>query len=205
MSSVDMQALERVLGDVVAALEAAEIPYVLIGGAASAIRGRPRVSDDLDILVKQTDADRALGILAEAGFETEKTNPQWIYKATRGDVTVDLMFWLAGDAYCDDEMLAHATREQYGDVRVNVAAAEDLIVVKLLAHDEQSSRHWHDALALLGLNEIDWDYLLERGRVTPRRLLSLLLYAQSVDLVVSDDAIHRLYATLYPDGASAAK
>jgi hypothetical protein len=114
-------------------------------------------------------------------------------------VTIDLMFWLMGDFYCDDTMLEHATRERYGDSDANVAAAEDLIVIKLLAHDEQSYRHWHDALALLGLNEIDWDYLLERGRVTPRRLLSLLLYAQSVDLVVSDDAIHRLYATLYPD------
>lgn len=199
MASVDLQAIERVLADGVAALERAEVPYVLIGGAASAIRGRPRVSDDVDFLVRQLDAERALDALSVAGFGTEKTNPQWIFKATRGDVTIDLMFWLMGDLYCDDAMLEHATRDRYGETEVNVAAAEDLIVIKLLAHDEQSYRHWHDALALLGLNEIDWDYLLERGRVTPRRLLSLLLYAQSVDLVVSDDAIHRLYATLYPD------
>ena len=199
METVDLQEIERVLADGAAALEAAEVPYVLIGGAASAIRGRPRVSDDVDFLVRQTDADRALEVLADAGFETERTNPQWIYKATRGAITIDLMFWLMGDFYCDDTMLEHATRERYGDAEVDVAAAEDLIVIKLLAHDEQSSRHWHDALALLGLNDIDWDYLLERGRHTPRRLLSLLLYAQSVDLVVSEDAIHRLYATLYPD------
>ena len=199
METVDLAQIERVIADGAAALEAADVPYVLIGGAASAIRGRPRVSDDVDFLVKQTDADRALDALADAGFDTEKTNPQWIYKATRGDVTIDLMFWLMGDFYFDDTMLGRSTREHYGDAEVTVAAAEDLIVIKLLAHDEQSYRHWHDALALLGLNEIDWDYLLERGRVTPRRLLSLLLYAQSVDHVVSDDAIHRLYTTLYPD------
>jgi predicted nucleotidyltransferase len=197
VEAVDLEQLERVLADGAAALENAEIPYVLIGGAASAIRGRPRLSDDVDFFVKQTDADRALEALADAGFETEKTNPQWIYKGTRGEITIDLMFWLAGDVYCDDEMLAHATRERYGDADMNVAAAEDLIVIKLLAHDEQSSRHWHDALALLALNEIDWEYLLARGRLSPRRLLSLLIYAQSVDHVVSDDAIRSLYETVY--------
>jgi predicted nucleotidyltransferase len=197
VETVDLERLARVLADGVRALEAASIPYVLIGGAASAIRGRPRLSDDVDIFVRHTDADRALDVLAEAGFETKKTNPKWIYKATRDEITIDLMFWLSGDVYCDDEVLAHATRERYGDAEVTVASAEDLIVVKVLAHDEQSAHHWHDALALLALNEIDWDYLLARGRRSPRRLLALLIYAESVDLVVSDDAIRSLFAQVY--------
>jgi predicted nucleotidyltransferase len=197
VETVDLERLARVLADGVRALEAASIPYVLIGGAASAIRGRPRLSDDVDIFVRHTDADRALDVLAEAGFETEKTNPKWIYKATRDEITIDLMFWLSGDVYCDDEVLAHATRERYGDAEVTVASAEDLIVVKVLAHDEQSAHHWHDALALLALNEIDWDYLLARGRRSPRRLLALLIYAEAVDLVVSDDAIRSLFAQVY--------
>jgi predicted nucleotidyltransferase len=197
VETVDLERLARVLADGVRALEAASIPYVLIGGAASAIRGRPRLSDDVDIFVRHTDADRALDVLAEAGFETEKTNPKWIYKATRDEITIDLMFWLSGDVYCDDEVLAHATRERYGDAEVTVASAEDLIVVKVLAHDEQSAHHWYDALALLALNEIDWDYLLARGRRSPRRLLALLIYAESVDLVVSDDAIRSLFAQVY--------
>ena len=188
--------------DGAAALESAEIPYVLIGGAASSIRGRPRVSDDVDFFVRQTDADRALDVLAESGFETERTNPLWIYKATRDGITIDLMFWLAGDVYFDDELVARATRERYGGGEVVVAAAEDLVVIKLLAHDEQSPHHWHDALSLLALNEIDWEYLLERGRLSPRRLLSLLVYAEAVDLVVSDDAIRRLFATVYGAGGS---
>jgi predicted nucleotidyltransferase len=197
VDTVDLAKLGSALLDGAAALERAEIPYVLIGGAASSIRGRPRVSDDVDFFVRQTDADRALDILGECGFETDKTNPQWIYKATRDGITIDLMFWLAGDVYCDDDILAHATREAYGDGEVNVAAAEDLIVIKLLAHDEQSPHHWHDALALLALNEIDWEYLLERGRRSPRRLLSLLVYAESVDLVVSENAIGQLFESVY--------
>ena len=203
MEIVDLARVESALADGAAALAGAGIPYVLIGGAASSIRGRPRVSDDVDFLVSQADADRALDALAEAGFEPERTNPKWIYKATRDAITIDLMFWLAGDVYCDEELLAHATPERYGDAEVNVASAEDLIVIKLLAHDEQSSHHWHDALGLLALNEIDWEYLLARGRLSPRRLLSLLVYAESVDLAVSEDAIRRLFATLYGDAGAA--
>ena len=185
--------------DSAAALDSAAIPYVLIGGAASSIRGRPRVSDDVDFFVRQPDADRALDVLARHGFATERTNPLWIYKALRDGITVDLMFWLAGDVYFDDELLARATRERYGAGEVNVASAEDLVVIKLLAHDEQSPHHWHDALALLALNEIDWEYLLARGRLSPRRLLSLLVYAESVDLVVSEDAIRQLFEMVYGD------
>jgi predicted nucleotidyltransferase len=188
-----------VLLDSAAALDSAAIPYVLIGGAASSIRGRPRVSDDVDFFVRQPDADRALDVLARHGFATERTNPLWIYKALRDGITVDLMFWLAGDVYFDDELLARATRERYGAGEVNVASAEDLVVIKLLAHDEQSPHHWHDALALLALNEIDWEYLLARGRLSPRRLLSLLVYAESVDLVVSEDAIRQLFEMVYGD------
>jgi predicted nucleotidyltransferase len=197
MDNVDLSKLEAVLLDGASALDAADVPYVLIGGAASSIRGRARVSDDVDFLVRQSDADRALAVFGADGFETERTNPKWIYKARRDGITIDLMFWLVGDVYCDDELLTRATRERYGGGEVNVASAEDLIVIKLLAHDEQSPHHWHDALALLALNEIDWDYLLARGRRSPRRLLSLLVYAESVDLAVSDDAIRQLFEMLY--------
>jgi Nucleotidyl transferase of unknown function (DUF2204) len=197
MDTADLARLESVLLDGAAALEAADVPYVLIGGAASSIRGRPRISDDVDFLVRKGDVERALDVLGAACFETERTDPQWIYKAKRDRITIDLMFWLAGDMYCDDDVLVHATRERYGAGEVNVASAEDLIVIKLLAHDEPSAHHWHDALALLALGEIDWEYLLERGRLSPRRLLSLLVYAESVDLAVSEHAIRKLFDLLY--------
>jgi hypothetical protein len=40
--------------------------------------------------------------------------------------------------------------------------------------------------------ELDWDYLLKRARRGPRRVLGLLLYAQSLDLLVPDKAIKSL-------------
>jgi len=46
-----------------------------------------------------------------------------------------------------------------------VVPVEDLIVMKAIVHDEETPRHWGDALAMLPGNEIDWEYLLLTARV----------------------------------------
>src|SRR5919204_2451273 len=192
-----MAGVAAVLGDAVEALDRNEIPYVLIGGLASSLLGRPRTTRDADLLVKREDALRALEALADAGFETEETNPQWIYKAARDDVTIDLIFWVKGDIYLDDEMLARARRLDFEGVEVNVVPPEDLVVIKAAVHDEQTPRHWHDALGVIADNELDWDYLTRRARHSARRVLALLVYAQSNDLVVTDDVVRSLFGSVY--------
>ncbi len=190
-------ALEAAVREGVEALGAAGISYVLVGGLASAIRGRPRWTADIDVLVAPDDALRALEALGRAGFETEETNPSWIYKAVRHDVVVDLIFAAKGGIYLDDEMVSRATEEAFGDCRLRVASAEDLIVMKAVAHDEPSGHHWYDALGLVAACELDWDYLLERGQHGIRRLLSLLVFAQSDDLAVPDRVIRELATAIY--------
>ena len=179
------------------ALEAGDVPYVVIGGVASAALGRPRASGDIDLLVRPHDARRALCELASAGFETDETNLAWIFKATKQGVLLDLLFRVKGDIYLDDDMLERAPRREVGGRLVPIMPAEDLLVVKAIAHDEESSRHWFDALALIARVPLDWDYLLARALVGPRRVLALLLYATSVDLVVPPAVIERLYALVH--------
>ena len=186
-----------VLRSAVGALEHHGVPYVLIGGVGSASLGRPRWTRDIDVLVTPVDADRTLDVLAAAGFEAERTNPHWIYKATKNDVVVDVIFRTVGDIYLDEEMLTHAMRADFCGVTATVASAEDQIVIKAIAHDEQSARHWNDALSLIAGTGIDWDYLLERSERGARRVLSLLLYAQSNDLVVPNRPIRRLFDRIY--------
>ena len=190
------------LGDVAKTFDGADVPYVVIGGIASALHGRPRASDDLDVLVAKGDAVRALEALERAGFETERTNEQWIYKAFRDGVQVDLIFWLKGDIYLDEEMLARSSEVDANGQAVRVVAPEDLIVVKVIIHDEQTPRHWGDALGLVAnCPNLDWDYLIHRGRHGARRLLALLVYAQSNDLLVSDDVVRKVFDVVYPPTA----
>ncbi len=190
-------AVERAFVDAIDAIEDADIRYVLIGGLASSLLGRPRTTRDVDVLVRKDDAHTVLDALGRAGFETEETNPQWIFKARRDDVEIDVIFWLKGDIYLDEQMLERAPLEEFAGRRVTVMPPEDLIVVKAVIHDEQTPRHWHDALGVIADQELDWEYLYARARHGARRVLALLLYAQSNDLIVPDDAIRGLYETIY--------
>jgi predicted nucleotidyltransferase len=183
-STGDRAALAAVLRLAVRAFESAEIPYVVIGGLASAALGRPRCSSDIDLFVAPHEADRALEALEKAGFATERTNPAWLYKAFHSEILVDLLFKTVGDIYLDDEMVRRAPLRTLLGTPVRVMPPEDLVVIKALVHDEETPRHWHDALGLIARCELDWDYLLARSSQGPRRVLALLVYASSCDLWV---------------------
>jgi len=192
------------LDDSLGALAAAGLPYVLMGGIASACHGRPRWTHDIDLLVRPGDARAVLAALEAAGFTTEETFADWLYKATREDQLVDVVFRSAGDIYLDDEMLARAHRHEFMGRQVVVMPPEDLVVVKAVVHAEHMPRHWHDALAVLGgAEDLDWEYLVTRSRRGVRRVLSLLLYAQSNDLAVPWWVVRRLFDVLDDAGGPA--
>lgn len=186
-----------VLDDAVRGLERDAVDYVLIGGVGSAALGRPRWTRDIDVLVAPVDAGRALESLAAAGFVTERTNEHWIFKAMKREIVVDVIFRTVGDIYLDLPMLDHSRRADFLGVEVRVASPEDQIVIKAIAHDEPSARHWNDALSLIASCDIDWEYLLERSARGAKRVLSLLIYAQSNDLVLPSWPIVRLFNEIY--------
>ena len=191
-SSAGVESLTSVLGEAVRALDKGAIDYLLIGGQASSLLGRPRCSSDIDLLVTPEDAPLALDALARAGFSTERVNPHWLFKAFRHDVLVDLLFKVRGEIYLDGEMLRRSAMRRFRGTSVRVVPPEDLIVMKAIVHDEETPRHWADALAILGSADLDWEYLLARSRRAPRRMLSLLCYATSVDLPVPAGALREL-------------
>ena len=77
-------------------------------------------------------------------------------------------------------------------------APEDLLVVKAIVASEHVPQHWYDALAIVGRGDLDWDYLVARAsRHGVRRVVSLLLYAQSNDIAVPPRPVRELFALLY--------
>jgi predicted nucleotidyltransferase len=196
-STGGIDALTEVMSEAVQALEKDAIDYVLIGGQASALLGRPRCSSDVDLLVMPEAAPHALDSLDRAGFRTERINPHWLFKAFRRDVLIDLLFKARGEIYLDEEMLRRSTIRLFRGTHVRVVPPEDLIVMKAIVHDEETPRHWGDALGILPVTDLDWDYLLMRAQRAPRRLLSFLCYATSVDLAVPSGVLRRLGATVF--------
>lgn len=187
---VDDATFFAVLEETVAVLGRSGLPHLFMGGLASAALGRPRWTHDIDVFVRPQDALPALGALAAAGFRTQETNPEWLFKALKDRVLVDVIFVSAGGVLLDQEMADRAQHAEVEGCRVHVIAAEDLVVIKALVHKEHSPRHWFDALALLRRDNLDWAYLVRRARQHgPLRVLSLLYYARSNDQVVPDHAI----------------
>jgi len=187
----------EVLAEAIAAIEDAKVPYLLIGGVASAALGRPRWTHDIDVFVLPEDADRTLAALEDADFAIERTDPHWLFKAAKGGLVVDVIFKTTGAIYMDDEMLERGIDGDFHGVRFRVASPEDLVVIKAIVDSERRPDHWHDALGLIAACELDWDYVLRRSRHGARRVLSLLAYAQSDDLVVPESAIRALFDMVY--------
>ena len=183
-----------VLRTVVKALE--EVPFGVLGGVASAAYGRPRWTKDIDVFCRADDAGRVLEILEQHDFEIERTNPTWIFKAWRHGVLVDVIFKVKSEVYFDAAMAERIRRVEFEGVDVPILAPEDIVVTKAIAGDEESPWHWYDALGIIAVNELDWDYLLERARKSPNRVISLLHYAMSIDIPVSMGALRRLHESV---------
>jgi len=188
-----------VLREAVESVERAGLPFLVLGGLASALVGRPRWTHDIDFLVRPDDARDVLSALRSAGFTTEETDPVWIYKAFKHDVMVDVIFMVMGGIYLDDEMQSRSIERDYEGLRLRIPSPEDQIVIKAIVHREETSRHWFDAMAILARAQLDWSYLIRRGRVGARRLLALLIYAQSADILVPTWVIRRLYEEIYAE------
>ena len=119
-----------------AALRDAGVDHMLGGGLAIWARGGPPSDHDVDLLVRQEDADHALEVLSAAGFRPEKPPEQWLYKAWDGENLVDLVFHPAGGPI-GDAHFARATELEVSAHRMLVASIDDVLVTKLLAITEQ--------------------------------------------------------------------
>ncbi|MGH9580658.1 MAG: nucleotidyl transferase AbiEii/AbiGii toxin family protein [Terriglobales bacterium] len=53
----------------VAALNAANVPYALCGGLAMAVHGSPRATVDIDLLILPPDVERTLAVAEKLGFK----------------------------------------------------------------------------------------------------------------------------------------
>ena len=89
-------AIEATLKKAAAALRDADVPFLLGGSLASWARGGPETRHDLDLMIKQEDAERALAALTAAGMRAEDPPEEWLVKAWDGDVLVDLIYWPKG-------------------------------------------------------------------------------------------------------------
>jgi predicted nucleotidyltransferase len=161
-----------VLDRAMAAAEGTGESFALIGELCSATVGRDRGTRDIDLFVRPASAPIIVDALRVAGFEVETVDDHWLYRAHHSGIAVDVIFRATRDILLDDEMARRVTRADIYGRLLPVVPAEDLLVMKALATDEDTARYWYDALAILARTDLDWGLRVDAG-ATARRATDL--------------------------------
>jgi Uncharacterised nucleotidyltransferase len=187
----DPETFLAVLGETVATLDAWGGPFLVFGSVAIHVYVDHPPAEDIDVLVRNEDVDAAVAALAEAGFEPgERSN--WLRKAYRKGVLVDLITSVRGGIGLDVELISHARRSTYLGMELTIPAPEDLVLIAAVSAHAETPDHWFTGRKLLAEVDIDWEYLRERAALAPLRVASLLLYCRSDDVAVPDAALDSL-------------
>ena len=151
----------------VAALQEQGIPHLLGGGLGCWARGGPPSSNDIDLMLKPEDAERAQEALAEAGMRPENPPEHWLLKAWDGDILVDLIFEPSG-MRIDDEVIARGDELSVMAMHMRVMGLDDILITKLSALDEHSADYRDLILITRSLREqIDWGRIREATASSP--------------------------------------
>jgi Uncharacterised nucleotidyltransferase len=162
-----LEPLTDTLKRAAAAVESQRIPYLLGGGMGCWARGGPPSSNDIDLMVKREDAERALAALGGAGMRTERPPEQWLYKAHDGAVLVDLIFEPSG-IRVTEEVIERGEELSVAGMQIRVMALDDILVTKLLALEEHSVDYGVLLQIARALREqIDWPALRQRTSASP--------------------------------------
>jgi predicted nucleotidyltransferase len=164
---VPFSLIKESLKRTVAALDDAEVPFLIGGSLASWARGGPDTTHDLDVIVKPEDAKRAQEALVAAGMRAEDPPESWLLKVWDGDVLIDLIFEPAGMTI-DDELIERAELVNAAAMDFRVMTVEDVLYTKLNALNE----HYLDFSSLLQIarsvrEQVDWERLRERTAGSP--------------------------------------
>lgn len=154
-------------------LERLKIPYLVTGGMAVLVWGRPRFTADIDIVIKlkQENIDsfkKALMAFSRAGYVDESVMREAVSKKGEfnfidGETGVKVDFWVLKEANpFDASQLERKKVKNILGQKVYFISPEDLILSKIKWYQEsQSSRQLEDVESILKISgrKLDTKYL----------------------------------------------
>jgi len=146
-----------------------EVPFALAGGLAVYARGGPATEHDVDFVLREEDAERALELLARTGFRTERPPEGWLFKAYDANGSmIDLIFSPNRRPEVVPEILDQAELLEVHAITLKVMTVTDVLATKLLTLKE----HQVDYADVLEIarncrEQIEWDLVRERTDQSP--------------------------------------
>jgi hypothetical protein len=182
-------ALHKTLTDVVDFLGRNQLSFAVIGGIAVSLRGEPRFTADVDVVIR-ADVDGAMALVQQlqgTPFRPLFTDVSELVQRAfllplrhlDTNIKVDLAVGLSG---FERQLVERATPVDVADRAVPIATSEDLILLKVLA---ARPRDIADAQGIVARRRdvLDWEYLLRTGND--------LQEAVGIDLVSQLDELKR--------------
>ncbi|MEV6520754.1 nucleotidyltransferase family protein [Longispora sp. NPDC051575] len=176
MSVKENQQLLGTLKRAAAGLQQAGVPFALAGKFAVHARGGPLSEHDVDFVILETDATRAVQALVDCGFRAEDPPEDWLVKAYEDDRLVDLIFRPV-ERPVTAETLADTDLLPVQGIRIPVLSATELMIHTMSTFCENYcdfSRALPTARSLR--EQIDWDRVTRETAHSPyaRAFLFLL-------------------------------
>jgi hypothetical protein len=163
--------VEAVVGRVLHALQAAEVPYMLVGSFASSFHGAPRTTQDIDVVIAPTlgSLQKLIKQFPEENYYVSRDAALQAYGAETLFNVVDFTTgWKIDFIICKSREYSRQefARRQESDLlgaKLYVASAEDVILSKLeWAKQGESERQIRDVAGILRTkgDALDREYLL---------------------------------------------
>ncbi|OFW56339.1 MAG: hypothetical protein A2W01_00175 [Candidatus Solincola sediminis] len=147
-------------------LDRKEIPYMVIGGQAVLVHGATRLTEDIDITLGMgvEAADQLLELITSIGLKPIPDDPVGFARSTSVLPAIEGVSGLRTDfifshSSYESEAIKRGTRIRIGNIAVNFASVEDLLIHKLIAG---RPRDIEDARIILAKNPgYDREYMLK--------------------------------------------
>lgn len=158
---------EKILKKIIPLLETAGINYMLTGGLAVSMWGRPRSTADIDIVIEIEPKDKKniFNLFKKDFYISEEALDMAISKQSQFNIIdfesgskVD--FYVRGNDSYEQNRFKRKKRQNILDIDMNLISPEDLILIKLLWYKESgSTRHLEDNESILKISKVDIEYI----------------------------------------------
>ena len=185
--------LEDTLKKVTRILNKFKIPYLVTGGVAIVVWGRPRYTADIDIIIEleKEKVKKFVAALSQEGYVDEdvvkealKFKSEFNFIDQESGMKVD--FWILENSEFDRSRLRRAIVRKIAGVPISFSSPEDLILKKLLWFNEsKSTRQLEDIHSVMAIieNKLDYGYL----RDWAKKQETLGLLEEMIELVEFPD------------------
>jgi|SRR3990167_3250134 len=162
---------EKLLHKVSSLLDKLKIPYLISGGIAVVVWGRPRFTADIDIVVelvpeKLNHLARALRKIDRDIYLDERAMERALEK--RGEFNfihpasgLKVDFWVLTRSMFDKERMRRRVRRRFIGSNIYLSSPEDLILIKLLWYKKtESTRQLEDIESVIQIQKkLNWRYM----------------------------------------------